>query len=185
MNTMELFQGSLTERLLDDPIPSALRSEADLERRFVLPILHDVHQQFPVLHVHAHPWKHAATCQPTCSDGPGLIDGPQVHGCPKCWQSSKSWAAVRLYGLHCFDVIVGKQQDSLVLEIKFLRRAGKGNKKANDGFQHLVGQCTLARLIHPRVIGFCVAETGALDMSATSHVEDLRRQGIRLLVRQN
>lgn len=183
MSTIESFQARLTGRLLTDPIPSALRNEADLEKRFVLPIVHGVHQQFPTLHVHAHPWKHTATCTPNCADGPGLIDAPQIHGCPDCWEASKSWAAVRLYGLHCFDVVVGRRHDSLVVELKLLRRAREGNRKANDGFQRLVGQCALAKLVHPQVVGFCVAESGALDMSAVGYLDDLRQQGISLLVR--
>jgi len=183
MNVIESFQASLTRRLLGDPIPGGLRNEADLEKRFVLPMVHKVHQQFPTVHVHAHPWKHAATCEPNCTDGPGLIDAPEIHGCPDCWEANKAWAAVRLYGLHCFDVVVGRPDDSLVVELKLLRRARGGTRKANDGFQRLIGQCTLARLVHPRVIGFCVAEDGALDMEAVGHLEALRRQGIWLLVR--
>lgn len=183
MSTIESFQAKLTQRLLTGAIPSALRNEADLEKRFVLPIVHSVHQQFPDLHVHAHPWNHTATCAPNCTDGLGLINAPQIHGCPACWEASKSWAAVRLYGLHCFDVVVGRPHDSMAIELKLLRRARKGNRKANDGFQRLIGQCALAKLVHPRVTAFCAAESGALDMSAVAHLGDLRRQGIWLLVR--
>ena len=88
-----------------------------------------------------------------------------------------------MYGLHCFDLVVGDQHDSLVLELKLLHRARKGNRKANDGFQRLVGQCALARLVHPRVVGFCVAEDGALGMSEGSHVDALRDKGIWIIVR--
>lgn len=183
MSVIESFQTTLTERLLGDPIGSAFTNEADLERRFVLPIVYGVHQQFPSLHVHAHPWRQKTTCRPNCSAGTGLIGASEIHGCPVCWETSKSWAAVRLYGLHCFDVVVGTQRASLVVELKYLRRARKGNRKANDGFQRLVGQCALARLIHPRVVGFCVAESGALDLSSTGHIADLQRQGIWLVVR--
>ena len=183
MNALELFQASLIRRLLGDPIPSPLKNEADLEKRFVLPTVHEVRRQTPDLHIHAHPWNHIATCDPNCTDGTGLIDAGEIYGCPDCWEASKAWAAVRLYGLHCFDVVVGEPDDSLVIELKLLRRARQGNRKANDGFQRLIGQCTLARLVHPRVVGFCVAEAGALDMNAVSHVDDLRQHGIWLLVR--
>jgi hypothetical protein len=184
MTTLESFQSSLTDRLISAPIPLDPLNEGDLEQRFVLPIIREVHQHFPTLRVHAHPWKHSTTCQPNCPNGCGLINAAQIHGCPKCWEASKSWAAVRLYGLHCFDVIVGSEGDSLALELKFLKRARQGNRKANDGFQRLVGQCFLARLIHGHVLGLCIAEAGALDLSATRHVADLRQQGISLLVRE-
>jgi hypothetical protein len=184
MHTVDSFHAELVGHFSADPIPSDLRNEADLEKRFVLPIVYTVHQQFPKVHIHAHPWKRTATCTPSCAHGSGLIAGPQIHGCPDCWEASKSWAAVRLYGLHCFDLVIGTPQDSLVVELKLLHRARRGNRKANDGFQRLVGQCILARLIHPRVIGFCVAESGALDMEAVGHLEGLQQLGIQLLVRQ-
>ena len=119
MSAIESFQATLTDRLLGDPIAPGFRNEADLEKRFVLPIVYGVHQQFPSLHVHAHPWRQKTTCRPNCSDGTGLISAPQIHGCPECWETSKSWAAVRLYGLHCFDVVVGRQRASLVVELKY------------------------------------------------------------------
>jgi hypothetical protein len=183
MTTIESFQATLIDRLLVDEIPSDLVKEADLERRFILPLVHNVCQGFRGLHVYAKPWKQRTTCVPDCKDGSGLVTDPELHGCRDCWEASKSWAAARLYGLHCFDLVVGDRDDSLALEVKLLHRARKGNRKANEGFQRLVGQCTLARLVHPRVVGFCAAAEGALDMIATSHLDELRRQGIHVIVR--
>ncbi len=183
MGTIEAFQTALMTQLINDPLPSGLFKEGDLETKFILPLVSGLCDAFHGLHAYAHPWNKSATCVPNCADGPGLIAGPPPHGCPDCWENSKSWAAARLYGLHCFDLVVGDPGDSLVLELKLLHRARKGNRKANDGFQRLVGQCTLARLIHSRVVGFCVAEDGALDMSATSLVDKLEAQGIWILVR--
>jgi hypothetical protein len=40
-----------------------------------------------------------------------------------------------------------------------------------------------ARLVHPQVIGLVAAEDGALDRSATSHLEAIRNRGITLIVR--
>jgi hypothetical protein len=183
MGTIEEFQTTLMARLLSDPLPDGLVKEGDLERKFVLPLISDLQEGFTNLHVYAHPWKQSATCLPNCTDGLGLIAGPPPHGCQDCWENSKSWAAVRLHGLHCFDLVVGAPGNSLVLELKLLHRARKGNRKANDGFQRLVGQCALARLVHSRVIGFCVAEDGALGLSEPSLVDKLQEQAIWICVR--
>ncbi len=182
MTTLEAFQARLVSRLQGDRLPDHLVNEDDLERRFVLPLVADLQKDFPDLHIYAHPWKQRTKCLPDCTDGPGLIAGPEPHGCPDCWESSKTWAAVRLHGLHCFDLVVGDKHDSLVLELKLLKRARTGKRKANDGFQRLIGQCTLARLVHARVVGFCVAEDGALGEAGT-HLAALADKGIRILVR--
>jgi hypothetical protein len=41
----------------------------------------------------------------------------------------------------------------------------------------------LGKLIHPRMLAFCAAEEGSLDMFATDHVKALGDQGITLLVK--
>lgn len=56
----------------------------------------------------------AAPCRVNCTDGPGLVEEPSLHGCPECWGRSKKWAVARLYGLHCFDLVVGSPGDSLL-----------------------------------------------------------------------
>jgi hypothetical protein len=183
MCSVREFEAKLIDRLRKATPPSDLANEGDLERRFMLPIVRDVLHESPGLRIHAHPWNRPEKCQPSCSEGAGLVEQPELHGCPDCWGRSKGWAAARLYGLHCFDLVVGTPGDSFALEAKLLRRSPRGNRRANDGFQRLIGQCTLARLVHPRVVGFCVAEEGALDLSAASHVEALRGRGIALIVR--
>lgn len=184
MPILDEFQGKLLNRLQDDRLPDLLVNEGDLERRFVLPLVADLQRDFPSLHIYAHPWKQRAKCVPDCTHGLGLIGGPEPHGCPDCWEASKTWAAVRFFGLHCFDLVVGDQHDSLALELKLLQRPRTGKRKANDGFQRLIGQCTLARLAHPRVVGFCVAEDGALGESGTGkHLSALADRGIRIVVR--
>lgn len=183
MRSVKEFEGILIERLRASDPQGNFASEGDLERRFVLPLVRDVLNEASGPHVYAHPWNQPETCEPNCTDGRGLIEHPELHGCPDCWNESKKWAAVRLYGLHCFDLVVGDRNDSFVVELKLLRRAPSGKRRANDGFQRLLGQCLLARLVHPRVVAFCVAERGALDDSATSHVAALHDQGITLIVK--
>lgn len=183
MHSVKEFEARLIERLQETTPPSDLVNEGDLERRFILPVLRDVLRESPGPHVCAHPWKRSEKCDPSCPEGIGLVDQPELHGCPDCWGQSKKWAAARLYGLHCFDVVVGTPGDSFALEAKLLRRSPRGNRRANDGFQRLIGQCLLARLVHPRAVGLCVAEEGALDLSATSHLKALRSQGITLVVK--
>jgi hypothetical protein len=183
MTLVNEFERKLIDRLHMTALPSDLINEGDLERRVLLPIVQEVLQESPGTHVCAHPWKHPEKCEPNCGEGGGLIKQPELHGCPECWGQSKKWAAARLYGLHCFDLVVGTPGDSFALEAKLLRRSGVGKRRANDGFQRLMGQCLLARLVHPRVVGFCVAGEDALDVLATSHLEALRGQGITLIVR--
>lgn len=183
MRSLKEFEATLIERLRTSDPQGNFANEGDLERRFVLPLVRDVLNQDSGPRVYAHPWKQPETCEPNCTEGRGLVEHAELHGCPDCWNESKEWAAVRLYGLHCFDLVVGDRKDSFVLELKLLRRAHHDNRRANDGFQRLLGQCLLARLVHPRVVAFCVAERGALDDSATSHVDALREQGITLIVK--
>jgi hypothetical protein len=163
--------------------PSDLVSEGGLERRVMLPLVRDLQQQFSGPHVYAHPWKRPEKCEPDCLEGPGLVDQPELHGCPNCWNESRKWAAARLYGLHCFDLVVGAPGDSFALEAKLLRRPAHGHKRASDGLQRLIGQCALARLVHAGVVGYCVADDGALDLSATSHLIALQDRGVRVTVK--
>lgn len=180
MRSVKDFEADLVARLRKDRIPGDLINEADLERRFVLPIVRDLMKQGPGPHVYAHPWKHRGHCAPNCS---GLVEQPELHGCPDCWNQSKDWAAVRLYGLHCFDLVVSNREESFGVELKLLRHTGHGNQRSNAGFQRVLGQCMLGKLIHPRMLAFCAAEKGALDMSATDHVDALGDQGITLMVK--
>jgi hypothetical protein len=177
------FEARLVEQLKSAPVPGDLVNEGDIERRVIFPIVREVLREAPGLHVYAHPWNRPEECEPNCTDGSGLVEHPELHGCPACWGESKKWGAARLYGLHCFDLIVGSPGDSFALEAKLLRRPGLKKKRANDGFQRLIGQCMLARLVHPRVVALCVAEEEALDLSATVLLEAVRKQGVTLVVR--
>ena len=179
---MKTLEAGLIEKLTYSNLPADLLNEGDLERRFIVPIVGDLVRKAGT-HVYAHPWRLKQACEPNCTKGVGLVELPTLHGCPECWKSSKKWAAVRLYGLHCFDLVVGAPGASLAIEAKLLKGPKTGKKRANGGFQRLVGQCMLARLVHPRVIGFCVAQHGALDNSAVSHLEAVRARGIELIVR--
>jgi len=183
MRSLKAFEALLAERLRTADLQGNFASEGDLERRVVLPLVRDVLMQDSGPHIYAHPWNQPETCQPNCTEGRGLIERAVLHGCPDCWNESKEWAAVRLYGLHCFDLVVGDRNNSFVLELKLLRRARSGNRRANDGFQRLLGQCLLARLVHASVVAFCVAERGALDEAATGHVGALQDQNITLIVK--
>jgi len=177
------FEGMLVARLGGDELPRNLVNEGDLEKRFVLPLVRECADQVPGLRAYAHPWRQSTTCEPNCTDGRGIVTSPELHGCPDCWNRSKDWAAVRLYGLHCFDVVIGNQGDSLAVELKLLRRTGRGNRRANNEVQRLLGQCMIARLVHSRVVGFCVAEEGAIDLSKAGQASALRDYGVTLVVR--
>jgi hypothetical protein len=173
------FEAALIDRLRTATPPHHLTDEGDLEKRCVLPIMLDLVKRSPGPHVYAHPWNQLETCEPNCAEGRGLVEQAELHGCPACWSDSKDWAKVRLYGEHNFDIVVGDRNDSFAVELKLLRQAPSGNRRANDGFQRFLGQCALARLIHPRVIGFCVAEKRALDfdLTATEHLARKRFRG--------
>ena len=91
---------------------------------------------------------------------------------------------MKLYGTHCFHVVVASEDETLALEVKLLRSSNRGKAKANGSFQRFVGQCLLAGLIHKRVVGFCVAEEGALDWAAQRDMQAFSERGIKLTVRQ-
>jgi len=150
--------------LLNDALPQAILNEGDLERRFLLPKLWELIDRYPKVHFYAHPWNHSRKCQPTCEHGRGLLrDEGGIFGCGDCWAKSKADYAVRMYGVHAFDVVARDENESLAIELKFLRNPKKGNSKANGEFQRFLGQCLLATLSHQHVIGLCVAENRALD----------------------
>ena len=150
--------------LLNDALPPSILNEGDLERRFLLPKLWQLFDKYPNVHVYAHPWSHSRRCQPTCEQGHGLLrDEGGVFGCDACWARSKADYAVRMYGVHAFDVVAHDEDESLAIELKFLRNPKKGNAKANGEFQRFLGQCLLATLAHRYVIGLCVAENRALS----------------------
>jgi hypothetical protein len=183
MATLEEIERDLRDRL-DGELPVNLESEGDLERQHVLPCVWRVTQGIAGIHVYAHPWKQKRTCDPDCSSGLGLLQGPNgFHGCWKCWNKSKSSGAVKLYGTHCFDVVMKAGNETLALEIKLLRASGRGNARKNGEFQRFVGQCLLASLVHTRVVGFCVADESALDWDATRELDALARKGVKLIVR--
>ena len=75
-----------------------------------------------------------------------------------------------MYGRHAVDVVAHDEDESLAIELKFLRNPKKGNAKANGEFQRFLGQSLLATLAHRHVIGLCVAENKALDWTGPTGV---------------
>jgi hypothetical protein len=170
MESLARFKFELLE-LLNDALPPSILNEGDLERRFLLPKLWQLLGKYPNVHVYAHPWNHSLSCQPTCEQGRGLLrDKDGVFGCKDCWKKSKTDYAAKMYGRHAFDVVARDKDESLAIELKFLRNPKKGNAKANGEFQRFLGQCLLATLAHRHVIGVCVAENRALDWTGPTGV---------------
>ena len=131
-------------------MPDDLRTEGELEQRFVLPetgkVLQGLQGRFDVC---VHPWKTKGRCLEHGGTRSDL-------GCPRCWKESKEWASVHLWGMqHSFDLAIRDRaapDDSLVVEAKLVSFV---DDRPNGEIQRFFGQCSLARTKHKIVIGFC------------------------------
>ena len=80
---MKAFKNRLVERLRIAPLPSDLTNDIDIQRRFLVPLVHRLVKETASPRVYAHPWNHKESCHPNCSEGSGLVESPQLHGCPQ------------------------------------------------------------------------------------------------------
>lgn len=145
------YSRSLAERVKVQSPGAYIASEADFERRHVIPAAWALSQEHPEIYVAAHPTRQKTTCKVCLSSDPS----ERVLGCPRCWAKSKEWSRVDVLGIrNTFDLVArdagGK---TLAVEVKWLR-ALKG-RRPNGEFQRFVGQCTLAAAVHDAVIGVC------------------------------
>lgn len=167
---LRTFQNKLVERLRADPLPSDLANDIDIHRRFVLPLVHRLVQETPCPRVYAHPWNHKESCNPNCSEGSGLVQSPQLHGCPRCWESSRRWGATA-----SFDLVLGKEGDSFVVEAQLVANQIGREKRALDELFPIRHRCGNATLVHSRTVALCVIEEGALDPSDCYQILDDER----------
>ena len=115
---VKAFKNKLVERLRIAPLPSDLTN--DIQRRFLVPLVHKLVKEAASPRVYAHPWNHMESCHPNCSAGSGLVESPQLHGCPHCWESTKHWGATKGYAVGGFDLAVERRRDSFVVEAQLV-----------------------------------------------------------------
>ena len=153
------FSKELREALSREQIPGDLVSEADLERRFVVPVACELVARHADVLVYTHPFGGTSRCQPHC-----VHESPatgRVFGCPRCWTTSKAWASRAAFGTHhSFDLVARDNSHTLALEAKLSRASG--GRMPNGEIQRFLGQCALAAVSHSEVIGF-FAHRGELN----------------------
>jgi hypothetical protein len=148
------FRDKLVSALGSISIPREIKTEKDLEIRFVIPLVQQISAQERDLHIFTHPWNNKRHCAPDCESAP--ISGKVKMGCPRCWRESKKWASVAAFGTHHdFDLVARDSRGkTLAVEVKFV--GSKGGRKPNSEIQRFLGQCSLAKTKHNAVIGLCV-----------------------------
>ena len=135
-----------------------------------MPLVHRLVQETPSPRVYAHPWTHQESCYPNCPEGSGLVESPQLHGCPSCWEATKRWGAAKGYAVGGFDLVVGKEGDSFVVEAQLVPcRIGR-EARALDELYPIRGRCCNATLVHSEAIALCVIQEGALDPSVAEEM---------------
>jgi hypothetical protein len=154
------FRDKLVSALSSTSIPKNIRTEKDLEMRFLIPVVMQILAQERDLHVCSHPWNNRTRCQPDCKTA--REHRQTVVGCPQCWAESKKWASVLAFGTHhTFDLVAkDASEKTLAVEIKFV--AAKGGRMPNGEIQRLMGQCSLAKTKHDYAVGIC-GYRGTLD----------------------
>lgn len=178
------FREKLTSALCSTSIPRKIRTEKDLETRFVIPLVLQISAHERDLHIYTHPWNNKRHCEPDCQSAP--ISGKVEMGCRRCWRESKKWASVATFGTHHdFDVVARDSRGkSLAVEVKFV--SAKGGRKPNSDIQRLLGQCSLAKTKHESVIGLYVYR-GTPDSRWKGDTQEVRgwfkRAGIFLIFR--
>jgi hypothetical protein len=159
------FKNKLVERFRAAPLPSDLANNIDIQRRFVVPLLQRLVQETPSPRVYAHPWNHKESCLPNCSEGHGLVESPEPHGCPICWESYKGWGVAKGFALGGFDLVVGQAGDSFVVEAQLVPYQIGKKAQALDELYPIRGRCVNATPGHSWVVALCVIQEGALDPS--------------------
>ena len=131
----------------------SIKGEKALKQQFVVKPASALVAAYPTLQVCSPPWGGEALCadhlRKTRRQGT-----PVVLGCPKCWNESKAWASVDVWGMrHNFDFAVQDRRsgETMVLEAKMFTRA----TSPNGEIQRFLGQLLFARSKHHIVIGLC------------------------------
>jgi hypothetical protein len=147
------FYDRLVPEIKIFPIPSDIRNETDFEKRFLIPVVLQVSEQFPDVRTYTHPWNKKTRCEPDCKTA--IKGGGVVAGCPRCWAASKKWASVLAFGTHhTFDAAAKDiNGETLAVEAKFI--SAKNGRMPNGEIQRFFGQCFLAKAKHDFVIGVC------------------------------
>ena len=156
------FENRLVRRLRTAPLPSDLANDIDIQRRFLVPLVQRLLHEAPSPRVYAHPWNYKESCYPNCTEGSGLVERPQLHGCPRCWESSKQWGSAEGIALGGFDLAVGTEGDSFVVEAQLVT-CQIGGKGAIDELFPIRHRCGNAAMVRSRAVALCVIEEGALD----------------------
>jgi hypothetical protein len=148
------FQDKFVSALSGTSLPGKIRTEKDLETRFVIPLVVQISAQETDVRVYIHPWNNRIRCQPDCQSA--SASRKVKMGCPRCWHESKKWGSVAAFGTHHdFDVVARDSRGKTVaFEVKFV--GAKGGRKPNSEIQRFLGQCSLAKTKHGSVIGLCV-----------------------------
>ena len=75
------FCDKLVSALSTAAIPEHIRTEKDLEREFVIPVVMQILAQERDLHVYRRPWNNRIRCQPDCQMA--HEHGQTAVGCPR------------------------------------------------------------------------------------------------------
>jgi hypothetical protein len=164
------FKNKLVERLRAAPLPSDLENDIDIQRRFLVPLMQRLVQEAPSPRAYAHPWNHKESCYPNCSEGSGLAESPQPHGCPNCWESYKRWGVEKGFALGGFDLVVGKAGDSFVVEAQLVPYRIGREVRAYDELFPIRSRCSNATPGHSWIVVVCVIQEGALDPSVAEEL---------------
>ncbi len=175
------FHDKLISEIAIFLVPTDIRNETDFEKRFLIPVVRHVSDQYSDIKTYTHPWNNKTRCNPDCETATKI-----VAGCPKCWAASKKWASVLAFGTnHTFDVVARDiSRKTLAVEAKFI--SARGGRMPNGEIQRLLGQCFLAKTKHDFVIGVC-GRKGRLDSKWNDDTEAVmnwsKRAGIDIVFR--
>jgi hypothetical protein len=181
-----VFLKQFIDHLNHEKIPTHIKSEADFEHHFVIPIALKLLEYHSEISLYIHPLDNKVTCTPDCESAL-KGNGNRVTGCPKCWKESEKWASIYAFGIkNTFD-LVGRDSSgkTFAVEIKLVKaRSGRMPKGV---IQRFIGQCFLATLKHQSVIGIC-GYLGDLNLMQEQHIIDtehwLNKLGISIMFRR-
>jgi hypothetical protein len=160
------FAHELVRQLRDADIPTNLTSEADLERRVIIPTAARVAAKAPNVRLFVHPFRLTERCHPDCERA-GSNGRRVVLGCPRCWHATKPLWSVAAFGTyHTFDLVATDGHDRLALEGKLV--SARAGRMPNGDIQRFFGQCALAASKHAHVIGVLFFQGG---LNAKRHAD--------------
>ena len=147
------FSAALIRRIERLAPNSALRNEANFERRHVVVPAWELSRKHSDVRVFTHPGKRTTKCTSACAAGVSDFS-LRVEGCPDCWAASKGWSVADAFGIrNNFDLVaIDQNEQTLAVEVKWL---SLDRKSLNSEFQWFIGQCTLAAAANHVVVGVC------------------------------